>query len=240
MVDRPTILLPIRILERESIPDGIPELLHRAHVVLLGYHVIPEQTPTEQAEMQFEERASSRLDDLEELLVDAGATVETHLVFTHREQQTLDRINQEHDCDAIIVPNAIHQVGHVLVPVAGVIGIDRMATVVAGLFGDEVTLTLYHVLEEDEVEADARTFLDGAADRLEDLGVDPSAIEHRIDTESDPLDAIVEASADFDAVVMGETDPSLMTYFFGMPAIQVAERFLGPVVVVQRKQPDEE
>ncbi len=47
-------------------------------------------------------------------------------------------------------------------------------------------------------------------------------------------------SAEFDAVVMAETDPSLSTSVFEMPANQAAERFLKPVSVVQREQADEE
>jgi hypothetical protein len=39
---------------------------------------------------------------------------------------------------------------------------------------------------------------------------------------------------------MGETDPSLATFVFGMPADQVADRFLGPVLVVQREPETEE
>ena len=62
MTDRPSILVPIRVLEGESIADGVPELLADAHVVLLGYHVIPDQTAPGQAQMQFEERANVRLD----------------------------------------------------------------------------------------------------------------------------------------------------------------------------------
>ncbi|MFW6384989.1 MAG: universal stress protein, partial [Halodesulfurarchaeum sp.] len=44
MTDRPNVLVPIRVLEGESIPEGVPELLANAHVVLLGYHVVPDQT----------------------------------------------------------------------------------------------------------------------------------------------------------------------------------------------------
>jgi len=54
MTDRPAVLVPIRVLEGESIPEGVPELLADAHVVLLGYHVVPDQTATGQARMQFE------------------------------------------------------------------------------------------------------------------------------------------------------------------------------------------
>lgn len=239
MSDRPTVLLPIKILEGPSMPEGVPTLLSRSHIILLGYHVVPDQTPTEQAELQFEDRASDRLDDLEQLLVEAGATVERRLVFTHQAQQTLDRIITEHDCDAVLVPNTVAELDEVFVPVAGVVGMDRIATVVAGMFDPSVSVTLYHMHPADGTEEDAQRFLEGVADRLVDLGMDEAHIDLRIEAGADPLEAITDAATEYDVVVMGESDPSIATFVFGMPATQVAQAFLGPVIVVQRAVPEE-
>jgi len=236
MTDRPSILVPLRVLEGESVPEGVPELLADAHVILLGYHVIPEQTAPGQAQMQFEDRATDRLDEYEATFEEAGATVERRLVFTHDGQKTIDRMIAEHDCLAVLVPNATGPVEDVLVPVRGAVGVDRLARVVASVFGTtEADVTLYHVAAEDTTDDDIQTLLDGMTDRLTELGVDPSTIETRIDRDQGPLDAIVEMADSFDTVVMGETDPSLATFVFGMPADQVADRFLGPVFVVQRE-----
>ena len=236
MTNRPSILVPIRVLEGESIPEGVPELLANAHVVLLGYHVVPDQTAPGQARMQFEDRAAQRLDEYETMFGNAGATIERRLVFTHDGQKTIDRAIAEYGCLAVLVPNATGPLEDVLVAVRGAVGVDRLARVVAGLFGDTgVSVTLYHVVDEEETDADVRTLLDGMADRMTDLGVDASTIETRIERDRDAMDAIVEAADAFDAVVMGESDPSLATFVFGMPADQVAEQFLGPVLVVQRE-----
>ncbi|QIO24544.1 universal stress protein [Haloarcula sp. JP-L23] len=236
MTDRPSILVPIRVLEGESVPEGVPDLLANAHVVLLGYHVIPEQTAPGQAQMQFEERATDHLDEYEEIFEAAGATVERRLVFTHDGQKTIDRTITEHDCMAVLVPNATGVVEDVLVAVRGTVGTDRLVRVVAGVFGEmDASVTLYHVAENEETDEDAETLLDGLVERLGDRGIDTSTIETRVERDQDPLDAIVDASAAFDVVVMGETDPSLATFVFGMPATQVANRFLGPVLVVQRE-----
>jgi hypothetical protein len=236
MTDRPSILVPIRVLEGESVPDGVPELLANAHVVLLGYHVIPEQTAPGQARLQFEDRASERLEDYERLFADAGATVERRLVFTHNGQKTIDRMTAEHDCMAVLVPNAIGPVEDVLVAVRGAVGIDRLARVVAGVFTDTgASVTLYHVAQAAETDEDAETLLDGLADRLGTLGLDTATIEMRIDREQGALDAVIETADEFDTVVMGESDPSLETFVFGLPAEKVAKRFLGPVFVVQRE-----
>jgi len=66
-----------------------------------------------------------------------------------------------------------------------------------------------------------------------------SRIETRVDRDQEPLDAIIKAADAFDVVVMGETDPSVATFVFGMPANQVADRFLGPVLVMQREPAEE-
>ena len=236
MTDRPSILVPIRVLEGESVPEGVPGLLANAHVVLLGYHVIPEQTAPGQAQMQFEDRATQRLDEYEAIFEEAGATVERRLVFTHDGQKTIDRMITEHDCMAVLVPNATGSLEDVLVAVRGTVGVDRLARVVAGVFGElDASVTLYHVAEDEETDEDVGTLLDGLVERLGDLGMDASAIETRVERDQDAFDAIVDMADAFDAVVMGETDPSLTTFVFGMPADQVADRFLGPVLVVQRE-----
>lgn len=236
--------MPIRVLEGESVPEGVLDLLATAHVVLLGYHVIPEQTAPGQAQMQFEDRATERLDEYEAMFEDAGATVERRLVFTHNGQKTIDRTTTEHDCLAALVPNATSSVEDVLVAVRGAVGIDRLTRVVAGLFeATDASVTLYHVAEPDEVDEDIGTLLDGMMTRLDAQGVDSSRVETRVDRDRDrgreALDAIVEAADAFDVVVMGESDPSLSTVVFGMPTTQVADRFLGPVLVVQREPSDE-
>jgi nucleotide-binding universal stress UspA family protein len=190
--------------------------------------------------MQFEDRATERLDEYQAMFEEAGATVERRLVFTHDGQKTIDRTTTEHDCLAALVPNATGPVEDVLVAVRGTVGVDRLARVVAGLFGaTDASVTLYHVSEEAETDEDVATLLDGLADRLEDQGMDASRIETRVGRGQAALDAIVDAADAFDVVVMGESDPSLATFVFGMPADQVADRFLGPVLVVQR-EPSEE
>ena len=234
MHDRPTILLPIRVLEGETIPEGVPELLANAHVVLLGYHVVPDQTATDQARTQFEDQASRRLDDFASMLEHAGATVESQSVFTHDGQQTIDRKSEDHDCLAVLIPNATRPLEDVLVAVRGVIGIDRIARLVSGLFAaSDVDVTLYHVVEDEESDADAETLFTGITSRLEAAGIPGDAIETKTDRDGKPQNRIAEAAADYDAVVMGESDPSVTTLLFGMRADQVAKQFLGPVFVVQ-------
>lgn len=240
MEEKPTILVPIEVLEGESIPEGVPALLANAHVVLLGYHVLPDQTSTDQARAQFEDQALTRLDEYASLLEDAGAAVDSRLVFTHDSQQTMDRVIAEHDCLAVLLPNAISSLDEILVAVRGVVGIDRFVRLLTGLFAStEVSITLYHITAADETDEDAKTLLDGIRSRIGEEGIDSDSIEFRIERKDDAQTALQEAATDFDVVVMGESDPSVKTFVFGMPAEQIAKRYLGPVLVVQREKHDE-
>ncbi|MXR22490.1 universal stress protein [Halobacterium bonnevillei] len=259
MQDRPTVLVPIRVLEGESIPEGVPELLANAHVVLLGYHVVPDQTATDQASTQFGDQATGRLDDYAEMLEDAGATVDAQVVFTHDGDQTINRTSDEHDCLAVLIPNATQPIENVLVAVRGIVGIDRFVRLISGLFapGDgqgisarvrsalsskqvrspEVNITLYHVADEDETDEDVETLLDAVATRLAEEGVSEDAIDTQITRGGSPQEEIVETADDYDTVIMGESDPSVKTFLFGMRADQVAKQFLGPVIVIQHGEP---
>lgn len=240
MADRPTVLVPVRVLSGESIPEGVPALLANAHVVLLGYHEIPEQTAPGQAQLQFEDRARERLADFEELFTAAGATVDPRLVFTQEPQKTINRQIYEHEAIAVLAPEAVPTVEEVLVPIRGAVGVDRIVQVVAGLFADtDATVVLFHHAGENETDEDAATFLAGVADSLAAAGVSETAIETRIERDGSPQDAIVAASESADVVVVGESDPTIATYVFGLPADQIADRFLGPVIVVQRALPDD-
>jgi nucleotide-binding universal stress UspA family protein len=240
MSNKPRILVPLRVLERESIPEGIPELLTNAHVVLLGYQVVPDQTATDQARHQFEDQATRRLDDCTAILEHAGATVESHLVFTHDEQTTIDRVIDEHDCLAVLIPNATRPPENVFVAIRGIVGIDRFVRLVSGLFATiDVDVTLYHVAGEDETDADVETLFDGVATRLSDEGIAADAIDIQISRGGTPREMIVDASENYDAIVMGESDPSVTTFLFGMTADQVAKQFLGPVFVIQHGELDD-
>ena len=237
MTNRPTILVPVRVLEGEGIPDGVPELLANAHVILLGYHVIPDQTAPGQARMQFEERATDRLNEFRAIFETAGATVDTQLVFTHEKQQTMDQQIRKHGCIAVVVPNSTKPPERVLVPIRGTVGSERIVQTVAGLFaGTDVNVTLYHLTEEDESEQEAQTMLDAIGDRLLELGMDEELLDTKIELKKQSRDAIIDAATDYDAIIVGESAPSLITFVFGMAADEIAEQFLGPVIVVQREK----
>jgi len=236
---RPKILVPVRVLEGESLPEGTFDLLENAHVVLLGYHVVPDQTAPGQMRMQFEDQAKKRLTKLEEMLESAGATVEARLVFTQEGQKTIDRMIYEHDCLAVLDPDTVGPVESVLIPVRGTVGLGRIARVVSGLFADsDAEITLYHVTDEDESNEDAQLLLDGLVSKLVAGGIDRERMTLTVRHGDDALAAISDTAELFDVVVMGESDPSIATFVFGMSAEKVADKFYGPVFIVQRDRQD--
>lgn len=240
MPESPRILVPIEILEGDGIPEGVPKLLAHGHVVLLGYHVLPEQTAPGQGRMQFEEQAKTRLDGLTEIFEAAGASVETVLVFTHDAQQTIDRVIYEEECLAVLVPGTVGVIEEIFIPVRGNVGADRLMQLVTGLFTEmDVAITLFHIASDEETENDAEIFIDGIRTKLIDSGIDTERVATQIERSSQPVERIIEAADDYDVVVLGESTPSVITYVFGMGSDQIADRFLGPVFVVQRERPSE-
>ena len=149
------------------------------------------------------------------------------------------RVIVEEDCFAVLIPKATQPVERVLVAVRGSVGNDRLVAVLGELFaGSETDISLFHVSETEETAAESEAMLAELESALGEAGIGLTNVETRIETGDRPLDLIAEAAADYDLVVMGETDPSLATYVFGLPQDQLAAQFLGPVLVVQREPPE--
>ena len=236
----PVGLVPVAVLKGATLPDAVVSFLAPARVVVLGYHVLPEQTPTEQASMQFEERARAAVDDIAAAFVDAGGDPETRVVFTHDREQTLERVAAEVGATATLLPNPTAAVEEVLVPIRGAIDDDRLADLVATLANEaHQRVTLWGLAAEGST-FDADAAVADAADRLRERGVSAGRIATETTTTDAPIRDIVERSADADVVVMGEGDESLLDLLFGDDAERVAEGAVAPVVVVRGRDSDEE
>lgn len=231
---KPTIIVPVRVLEGEGIERGVVELLANARVVLVGYHVLPEQTAPAHARTQFEERAQARLSDLAEQFEAVGATVEKRLVFTQDGDQSIDRIADDADADGTLVLNPATEMEEVLVPIRGDVILDQIVDVVGGLVSDtQITVTLLHVSSPDS-EVDGAALLDETRRVLEEIGVTPVRIETRIEPSGKPLDRIAEIADQYDAIVLGESNPSVTTFLFGQTSQKIADRFVLPVIRVRQ------
>ena len=234
-----TVLVPVEVLEGETIPESVVDVLTTLPVVVLGYHVLPEQTPPGQARLQFETQAQTKLGELAAAFHEAGGIAETRLVFTHDEEQTLDRVADETGCDAILVPNPAPDVERLLVPLSGEVDASRVAEFVATLIGDRnIAVTLLHVADGEAETAAGRSMLSDAAAHLRESGVPAAAITSEVTVSEAPIRTIAAAAVDHHAVVMGESEPSLRSFLFGDASAQVAAQSVGPVVVVRRERDD--
>jgi nucleotide-binding universal stress UspA family protein len=231
------VLVPVQVLEGQTVSESIAELLSTVPVVVLGYHVLPEQTPPGQARMQFEQQAQTKLDDLAAEFREAGGAADTRLVFTHDQEQTFDRIAAETDCQTVLIPNPAPDVRRLLVPLRGEVDVDRVASFVTALIGDrQIDVTCYHVAASETETNAGQALVDRAATVLRDEGIPDDAIATEVVVSDTPVRAIATAAAEYDAIVMGESEPSLRTFLFGEAAEQVATQSLGPVLVVRRPE----
>jgi len=138
------VLVPVAILEGETIGSGLMTLLSTVDVTVLDYHVLPEQTPPDQARAQFEERAISALDDLSEEFRAAGSETDHRLVFTHDRRQTIDRVAADTDSAAYLTTGTTGDVDQLLVSLTGGVDVAQIITFVEELIGDrEIGVTLF-------------------------------------------------------------------------------------------------
>ena len=236
----PRILVPVAVLKGQQVAEPLVEFLAAADVVLLGYHVIPEQTPAEQASMQYEERAKDAVEGIAHVFEAAGREIETRVVFTHDRDQTIDRVASEVSATAVLLPNPAGEIQNVLVPMRGAVDVDRMADLVATLLaGRTGSVTLLGLSQEDGGFA-ADQAVEHVRQTLLDRGFDPEHVLTDTTVSDMAVRTIAERAADYDVIVMGEGGPSLLTTLFGDTAERVAEESLGPVLVVRAGEDVEE
>ena len=221
------VLVPVEILDGTSVSPGLMNLLGTVDVTVLGYHVLPEQTPPDQARHQYEERATDALEDLGEEFRAAGGDADHRLVFTRDREQTVDRVADEIGARAVAISGVTGDVDRLLVSLSGDVAVDRILAFLEELIGGRdigVTLLLAGGSggEDDRLEA--------AAKRLRDAGLEVRT--ERLPEET-PFEALVGLLPDHDAIVMGEAAPSLRSFLFGGEAERVASASVGPVIAVR-------
>ncbi|KPN30194.1 hypothetical protein SY89_00920 [Halolamina pelagica] len=231
----PRLLIPIEVLEGESISASLVEFLAPAEVVLLGYHDLPEQTPTEQASMQYEEKARTAIDDIADSFRGAGGKVETRIAFTHDRDQTVDRVAAEESVTGLLLPNPVGEIEEVIVPIRGAIDVDRLADLVATLLEDgSRRVTLWGLAEEGD-EFDAEAAVEYTRNTLSERGLPDDQVSTEVSVAESPVWDIIERSSEFDVIVMGEGGPGLLASLFGDPSERIAEGAVAPVIVVRNR-----
>lgn len=221
------VVVPVAVLENEAVSFGLMNLLGTMDVTVLGYHVLPEQTPPDQARLQYEERANEALTDITEEFREAGGAADYRLVFTGDRAKTVRRVADEVDARAFAITGATGTVDRLLVSLSGDVAAERILDFVIELVGDrDIGVTLLRVADDEET-----TTLSDAQARLADAGVDAQTV---LAEEASPLDALLAAVPDHDAIVMGEQAPSLQSFLLGDVTDRVAAGSVGPVLVVRQ------
>ncbi|RJX44768.1 universal stress protein [Halonotius aquaticus] len=224
------VLVPVEVLAGKTVAPGLMTLLGTVDVTVLGYHVLPEQTPPDQARHQYEERATAALEDLSEEFRAAGGAADHRLVFTHDREQTVTRIADEITANAFAISGMTGDVDTILVSLSGDVAVDRITAFVTELIGDrEIAVTL---LLASGAEAAVDDRLETAATQLREAGIDTNTST----AAGSPFDSLMDAAPTHDAIVIGEAAPSLRSLVFGDEAERVAASSVGPVLVVRREE----
>jgi len=222
------VLVPIKVLEGETVSPGLMNLLGTVDVTVLGYHVLPEQTSPDQARLQYEERATDALNDLAQEFRSAGGEADHRLVFTHDRRQSIRRVANDVNARAFAVSGITGDVDSILVSVTGDVSVDRILGFVEDVVGDrEIEVTLFAAADGNADSVGDE--LNAAAERLRDSGIDAKTevVVGR------PFKTLIDAVPGHDAVVVGEKAPSLRSLVFSDESEKMAAASVGPVLVVR-------
>lgn len=223
------ILVPVEILDGKSVSPGLMNLLGTVDVTVLGYHVLPEQTPADQARFQYEERATDALEALCEEFETAGGGADHRLVFTHDREQTINRVADDIGARAFAISGMTGDVDQLLVSLSGDVATERILAFLKELIGNrEIGVTLFLAGDEGDGQR-----LEDAATQLREAGLE---VRTELVTSNSPFEALMDAVPGHDAIIMGENAPSIRSLVFGDEADRVAAASVGPVLVVRYEE----
>lgn len=218
------------------------DLLSSVDVVLLGLYQITDQVSPEQARDTFEEEARERLAQLVDRFRHAGVLVDSKLVFSVDFAETIDRVADEENCNAILTWNEKKSFDRVGVFLHYQKDWENIMDSVAALMFDEdseVELVTFYESDHEERNFDKlKTILDVEKDYLVDRGLDPEKVSIRIEVTENPEKALMEAADEYDTVVMGETEPDLASKIFGTFHEEVQKNTQGPLLIVRYPHDD--
>ena len=225
-----TILVPVDVSAAEPPTLDVLDHLGDVEVVLLGYFPVPDQAEPALIRDEHGPEAAARLDAI---AAEHGGLDEV-LVFTHDRASTIDRVADQYGCDAVLTPGGTAAVDRVLVPIRGDVNLDRILAVVADLLlAGEETATLFHSVAEDADPSGGELLLMGAVDRLVEYGVDRDRLDWRLSEGGDPRSDIVDLGAEYDLVVLGETEPSLRERIIGDVLSGIVVALAVPALIVR-------
>lgn len=229
-----SILIPIDISVAEPPDQEVLELLRPVNLVVLGYYPVPKQTAPAHLKEDHEADVSERLDDLVRQVDSTEHDVEGVLVFTKDRQDSIDRVADQHDCDAVFVPGEAESIERILVPLRGDVNLERIVSLVGDLVrASDATVTLFHSAAAGTDPSHGEFILRGAADRLSETGVDRDRIDWKLSEGENPESAIIAIAAEHDLIILGETEPSLRDRILGTVLTPILDGIEIPAIVVR-------
>lgn len=229
-----SVLVPLAVLQGETLSEAAAELLLSVDIVLVGYHDVPDQTATEQARDAYGPRLRRRLDEHASLFDECGV-LEKRTVFTHNPQQTIERIAIEQGSTAVLLPNPAPTIQRVLVPIRGSANLDQLLSTTAEIAAEtDCEIRLYHAARPNADAAEGQELLSTAATQLEAAASESNPITTQLEVTRTPLRAITSAADDAEFVIIGERKPSVVDHIFGDVADRLAAATAGPVLVVRK------
>ena len=225
-----SILVPVDVSDDDSPAQPLVDLCRSVDVVLLGYYPVPDQVAPAQLRQDYESEATATLAEMADGFRASGIDITDVLVFTHDRTDTIDRVANEHGCDAVLTPSEVERIERVLVPVRGDTNLERIVSLLAGIMRmSDVSVTFFHSVAEDSDPSHGEFLVRGAVDRLDEAGIDflmieptpaaptyfrPTFARHRKDASlsaafSHPLSGEGLAMLSFDCRTQGSASPGV-------------------------------
>lgn len=237
MIDDPTLLVPVDASDSDEPALELVELLHPLRIVVLGYYPVPDQAAPQQLSEEYEEEATAAVEECARGFADAGAEVESVLVFTRDRVQTVDRVANEYDCDAVLTTGAVESLDRILVSLKDEQNMFRVLEVVRLVMeAGDPEVTLFHAESVERGSARSELYLRGATDWLTEQGLDRDAITWEEPTAETQESELIELAETHDFVVMGESEPSVRERVVGDLSNRVYDRTGKPVLTVRRER----
>lgn len=238
-MSRMSLLIPVVFPHASALADANVQGLTGFDIVLFGYWKTPEEADPAVVREEHEVEAQAELYELAAQFSRAGAPTDVQLHFGPAGEQMIalqNRIAEETDADAVVIPSRITLWSNILVPLRDARNAGRIVEFL-GAFDPETTfaLELFHVAGNASDAETAREMLGGVERALLDRGFTESDLEVTVEVATDPEAAIIEQASGHNVVVIGETEELPRDQFFGRTYERIAERIAAPVVVVRNR-----
>jgi nucleotide-binding universal stress UspA family protein len=237
VIENPTILVPIDASDPDEPALDLVRVLRPLRIVTLGYYPVPDQAAPQQIRDEYEQDAKDSLEASIQPFAEAGAEVESVLVFTRDRVQTIDRVANEYDCDAVLVPGTVESLTDVLVSLKDEQNMFRVLDVVRLLMeAGDPAVTLFHAESIERGSARSELYLRGATDWLVERGLDRESVAWQEPTAETQESELLELAGSHDFAVTGEYEPGIRERVVGDMPNRINDRTGNPVLVVRKER----